>query len=159
MHVFSTDMSVKSFDKKSLLQECILMQQKIVDNAHKAMKDAQESANEGEGGMEEKFESFREQMHQDRDMFARQLDEAVSSLALLKKVDVNKEVTSVSFGAVVVTEHQKFFVNISLGQLVFNGETIFAISPQTPIYQAMAGKKVGETFDFRDRKVKILELF
>jgi transcription elongation GreA/GreB family factor len=152
-------MTKRSFDKKALLEECLKLQSKVVENARKAMLDAQESANEAQGGMEEKFESFREQMQQDRDMYARQFEEAVSALALLKRVDLNREPHEVEFGTVVVTEVQKYFICISLGQLVFEGETVFAISAQTPLYQAMSGKKVGEYFCFRDRQFKITDLF
>lgn len=159
MHVFLTDMPEKRFDKKGLLENCLKMQQNIVENARKAMIDAQESANEEQGGMEEKFESFREQMQQDRDMYARQYEEAVNALNLLKRVDLGKASEEVAFGSVVATDANKYFIAISLGQIVHEGETVYAISPQTPVYLAMVGKKAGDSYQFRDRKVKILDVY
>jgi hypothetical protein len=46
--------------KQQLLSECRRVQQLKADNARQAMLDVQESANESQGAIEDKFESFRE---------------------------------------------------------------------------------------------------
>ena len=123
--------------------------------AKDAMDDAQESANEHQGAIEDKFESFREACQIQRDMYARQLDELITTMSVLKRINATKENKEVAFGAVVHTNLQNYFIGVSLGQIELNGETFFAISSMSPVFKAMAGKTEGETFEFRDQKYKI----
>jgi len=146
--------------KKRLLAECLKIQNGIVGNARKAMNEAHESALEYDEAAEDNMvDSYREEMQGKRDMFARQLEHSLEDLALLHKVITDKELDNVIFGAVVITESQKLFVSISLGLLKVDGEQYFAISPAAPIFKALAGLHKGDTFTFRDQKVKILDIY
>ena len=145
--------------KQRLLKECLRIQQQQIDTAKSAMDEAQESANEQQGSMEDKFESFREAMQIQRDMFAKQLAEAVNGLAMLKRIVVTKESKDAALGAVVITDSSKYFLALSLGEIDLDGEKYFAISPVSPLGKAMIGKKEKETFEFRDKKFKIKSIF
>lgn len=146
--------------KQQLLTEALRMQKVVADNARSAMMDAQSSANDNDDDTEEKlFNSYREEMQNKRDMFARQLEQAMDDTALLSKVNANQVSEVAEFGSVVITEAQKLFISISLGQIKVGEEIYFAISPSAPIFKAIAGKKKGESFDFRDKKVKVLDVF
>jgi hypothetical protein len=146
--------------KQKLLAECIKMQKAVVENAKKTVSDFQASALEGDDGNEEKlYNSYREEMQNQRDMFARHYELALEELGLLNKVLPTSEYKEASFGTVVITEQQNFFVCISLGAVQVEGKTYFAISPVAPIFKAFSGKKAGEFFTFRDKQVKILEVF
>jgi len=147
--------------KQHLLTECLRLQTANIEQLRGAMLDAQQSANDNEDDTEEKlFNSYREEMQNKRDMFARQLDQALDDMALLSKVTATVANKDVSLGAVVETSQgQKLFISISLGKVVADGETFFAISPSAPLFKAMAGKKKGDTYDFRDQKVTIREVF
>jgi transcription elongation GreA/GreB family factor len=141
--------------KKRLLQECTKILNTQIKAAKDAMDDAQESANEHQGAIEDKFESFREACQIQRDMYARQLDELITTMSVLKRINATKENKDVAFGAVVHTNLQNYFIGVSLGQIEVEGETFFAISGMSPVFKAMAGKTAGETFEFRDQKHKI----
>lgn len=145
--------------KKQLLAECFAIQTRLVETAKEAMKQAQESANEEEGSLEENYESFKSQLYMDRDMFARQVEEAINSFNQLRKIDLTKDSETIALGSLVVTDTQKFFISISLGELTVEGKKYFAISTSTPLYKEMGGKRKGETFNFRDKKYKILEVY
>lgn len=147
--------------KQHLLTECLRLQTANIEQLRGAMLEAQQSANDNEDDTEEKlFNSYREEMQNKRDMFARQLDQALDDMALLSKVTATVANKDVSLGAVVETSSgQKLFISISLGKVVADGEAFFAISPSAPLFKAMAGKKKGDTYDFRDQKVTILEVF
>lgn len=146
--------------KQQLLSEALRMQKAVVENARNAMMEAQASANDNDDDTEEKlFNSYREEMQNKRDMFARQLEQAVDDLALLNKVTVNQEHNQAEFGSVVITEAQKLFVSISLGQIKVGNDVYFAVSPSAPLFKALAGKKKGETFEFREKKIKVLDVF
>ena len=87
--------------KKRLLQECTKVLNTQINAAKAAMDDAQESANEHQGAIEDKFESFREACQIQRDMYARQLDELITTMSVLKRINATKESKEVAFGAVV----------------------------------------------------------
>lgn len=148
--------------KKQLLEAARKKQLEIANDAKSAMNEAQESANEEQGSMEEKFESFRTQLQQDRDMYAKQFAEAQDKIEILSRISSQKVNSSVDFGAVVITDaNQKFFISISLGELKINDKPsgYFAISTAAPIYEMMSGKKKGESFEFRGKMIKIIDLF
>ncbi|SIQ89335.1 Transcription elongation factor, GreA/GreB family [Pontibacter lucknowensis] len=145
--------------KKKLLQESTRLLNMQIQAAKEAMDEAQESANEHHGAIEDKFESFREACQIQRDMYARQLDELITTMGVLKRVNSTKENKEVSFGAVVMTELQNYFIGVSLGEMKIDGESFYAISGMSPLYKAMAGKTSGETFVFRDKTYKVLQVF
>ncbi|MDO6392295.1 hypothetical protein Q4E40_19325 [Pontibacter sp. BT731] len=145
--------------KKKLLQESTKLLNMQIQAAKEAMDEAQESANEHHGAIEDKFESFREACQIQRDMYARQLDELITTMGVLKRVNSTKENKEVSFGAVVMTELQNYFIGVSLGEIKIDGESFFAISGLSPLYKAMEGKTSGESFDFRDKTYKVLQVF
>lgn len=144
--------------KKQVLIECLKIQRKQVEIAKDAMQKVQESANEERTG-EELTDSFREQCQIDRDMYAKQLQEALNILNILQKIDTFKENDVVQFGSVVVTDTQQLFVSASIGQVKVEDKTYLAISTHSPFYKAMEGKKRGESFSFRDKVFKILDVF
>ncbi|WP_347159119.1 hypothetical protein [Pontibacter chitinilyticus] len=144
--------------KRRLLQESTKVLNVQITAAKNAMDLAQESANEHQGAMEDKFESFREACQIQRDMYARQLDELISTMGILRRINATKANHDVSLGAVVHTELQNYFIGVSLGAITIEGETYYAISGMSPLFKAMSGKTTGETFTFRDKSYKILQV-
>lgn len=145
--------------KKRLLQECTKTLNAQIKAAKDAMDEAQESANEHQGAMEDKFESFRENCQIQRDMYARQLDELIRTLSILRNINATKTNKEVSMGAVVQTELQNYFIGVSLGVIKIDDESYFAISGMSPLYKVMAGRTSDEEFTFRDKTYKILQVY
>ena len=145
--------------KKRLLQECSKILNAQIKAAKDAMDEAQESANEHQGAMEDKFESFMENCQIQRDMYARQLDELIRTQSILRNINATRSNREVSMGAVVQTELQNYFIGVSLGEIKIDGESYFAISGMSPLFKAMAGRAAGETFTFRDNTYQILQLY
>ncbi len=145
--------------KRKLLQECSKLLTTQMNAAKAAMDEAQESANEHQGAIEDKFESFREACQIQRDMYARQLDELMTTMGVLRRINATKMNNEISMGAVVMTELQNYFIGVSLGEIKIEGESFYAISGMSPLYKAMAGKTTGDTFEFRGNTYKILQVF
>ena len=145
--------------KQRLLNECLRIQNLQIQTAKSAMDEAQESANEHQGAMEDKFESFREACQIQRDMFAKQLDEAITTLSILKRINATKENKNIMLGSVVITNTQKFFISVSLGEISVEGKKYFAISAMSPLFKAMVNKNVGEEFSFRSNNYRIEAIF
>ncbi|TGE24523.1 hypothetical protein E5K00_04740 [Hymenobacter aquaticus] len=146
--------------KQQLLGECRRVQQQKADTARQAMLALEESALETQGSTEDTFESFRETCQLQRDLFARQLDEALTGLQALRRVpEARSPKDQPGVGTVVVTSAQRFYIALSLGEISVEGEPYFAISAFSPLYQAMAGCRVGDTFSFRGRPYRIEDVF
>ena len=145
--------------KQRLLNECLRIQNLQIQTAKSAMDEAQESANEHQGAMEDKFESFREACQIQRDMFAKQLDEAITTLSILKRINATKENKNIMLGSVIITNTQKFFISVSLGEITVAGDKYFAISAMSPLFKAMVNKNVGEDFSFRNTNYRIEAIF
>lgn len=145
--------------KRRLYQECLKLQRNSVQRVRDVMKEAQESALADDESSEELFDSYREQMQQTREMYASQLQTAQNELDVLERVPANDLSQVIESGAVVRTDNQNFFVAISLAKIDLDGKTYFPISTSSPIFQAMVGLKQGATFQFRDRKFNIKEVF
>lgn len=147
--------------KLQVLAECIKIQKAHVENARKAMNEAQESANEGDDSTEEKlYNSYREEMQNKRDMFARQFEVAMEDLNQLHQIVTSKEYHKAEFGSMVETsDGAVYLISTSLGQVKVNGKTFFAVSALAPIFKAFEGKKKGDSFSFRDKTSTILDVY
>jgi hypothetical protein len=144
--------------KQQLLAECRRIQQEKVDTARQAMLEVQESAQNTETA-EEAMESFREVCHRQRDQYARQQDEALTGLQVLRRVPEAKTANNQpGLGSVVVTDSQRFYVSLSLGEIEVEGEPYFALSAFSPLFQAMAQSQSGDSFEFRGKSYQIREV-
>ena len=144
--------------KKALLEECLARHKANADSYISAMAEAQQSANEY-GNPEDWFDTYKSDLLNKRDMLSQQLSKVLDEIKVLKRIDLSKEITKVSFGSVVLTQDQKMFISIGLGKIILNKDIYFAISPSVPIYASMRDCKKGDFFDFRGKKIKILDVF
>jgi len=145
--------------KRKLFEACIDTQKEIVKTAREAMMEAQENANSEEGSPEEMTESYREQMHQTRDMYAIKWRSSQNDLELLESVPAYDVKSVIEPGAIVKTNAQHFFIAIGMNKVVLDGEIFFPISTSAPIFQAMVSMKKGDSFQFRDRTYQITDVF
>lgn len=144
--------------KRKLVEKCLEQQDRNVLNAKSAMDDIQESAVDY-GQPQEHYDSYKSQLLRKRDVFARQYEQTKIDRELLNKIDIEKECKTAGFGAIVVTDVQKFFICISLGKINFDNEIIFGISPKVPLYRVMDGLGKGNTFEFNGKKYLIKDIY
>ncbi len=137
-------------NKTELVKHLIQLQETAITNARQAMNDAQEEAN-NYGTPKDRYDGFRNQQLRRKDMFAKQLSQAGQNLELLRKPEILQPKNEISFGALVQTASDTFFVSIGLGSVSFNSEQIIVISMLVPIYHVMKGKKVGDSFSFNNK--------
>ncbi len=144
--------------KKELLKTCLSIEKEHVAQLKQEINEAQRLSNEY-GAPKDRYDPYRTKLMRQRDLFAKQLDKAEQLVNALQKVPVEKEFTQVSFGAVVITDRQKIFVSAAIGKVDFRGESYYAISTLVPVYQAMEGKKAGETFQVNRNLFTIKEVW
>ncbi len=145
--------------KQQLLEKIKTYIENRMKTSWEAMEAAKNSANEeGKSSAGDKYETARAMGQLDREMNGRMYEQAHQERASLDKIDTDTVFTKVAFGALTETTMGIFFVSIGAGVIEFADKKIMVISPQSPIGQVMIGKAAGETFDFREKKHKILSV-
>lgn len=144
--------------KRNLLERCKEIQGEKIQHLELAMQEAEKSAHEL-GQVSDMFDAQRMQLIGSRDMYAGQLKGELELLETLYKIEYAVSRKKVEFGSLVLTDMQNVFISIGLGKVTLNDEVFYAISTKVPFYQAMQGLKKGQTFDFRGKQIKILDVF
>jgi hypothetical protein len=146
--------------KKFLLDHCISVLQKRMSVAQEAMQQAQEAANsEGKSSAGDKYETSRAMGQLDRDMNARQLDEASRDLAFIQSLKHDTLFDSVQPGCIVITNAASFFISLGLGTAEAGGRKYILLSSKAPVALAIEGKKTGDRFIFNGRETIIQEVY
>ena len=144
--------------KGEIYNRCLEIHMEKIKHLETAMQEAEKSAHDY-GKQSDVFDSHRMQLIGKRDMYAQQLKTEMEALETLHKIDLSLNHKTVEFGSVIVTNKQKVFVSIGAGKISIENETYYAISLQVPFFQAMKGLEKGDEFEFRDNKLKILNVF
>jgi hypothetical protein len=148
-----------------VIQALTAHQQHIAAVAKQEMDSAQQQSNDY-GANVDRYDSYRTKMMRARDMYAKQLSNANASLRYLQEAMRMPPFDRAEHGAIVVTDKQRFFLSIGAGKFVVNDtesptgmQYYFAISAQTPIYLALKGKAVGDSFIVNGIPQTIKEIF
>jgi hypothetical protein len=144
--------------KQKILDACFEQQAKVRENLKVVMEEVADSAEEY-GLPKDLYDSYRNQMMSKREMFAQQLLKINEQVDILRRIDMSKTYHQIRFGAVVITESQRLFVAAGIGKIMVDDDEYFVISAMVPFYTAIDGKKPGDTYEFRGKKEKILEVF
>ncbi len=133
--------------KEKLLFKCIDQQSEVIRQLQQEIDEAQKQANEY-GQPKDRYDAFRTKLMRQIELYAKQLDKAKIVINTLQKINVEKDLTEVEFGALVITNKQKLFVSAGLGKIEIEGDVYYAISPQVPIFNALKGKRTGDEVVF-----------
>jgi hypothetical protein len=146
--------------KKKLLDHCKTVLTKRIESAKKAMEQSQEAANsEGKSSAGDKYETSRAMGQLDRDMNARQLEEAQRDLAFVNSIQADSVFNSVQIGSVAITEKNYFFISIGLGTTTADNKDIILLSAASPVAKMMEGKKAGESFIQNGQSIRIVDVY
>ena len=144
--------------KEEIFNKCLEIHMEKIKHLEVAMQESEKSAHDY-GQQSDVFDSHKMQLIGNRDMYAQQLKTEMEALETLHKIDLSLNHKTVEFGSVVITDKQKVFIAIGAGKITIENETYYAISLQVPFFQSMKGLKKGDDFEFRNNKLKIIEVF
>lgn len=131
-----------------------------INTAKGAMDQAQESANnEGKSSAGDKYETGRAMGHLQQEMHARQFGEYLKELALLHSVNTNQLYSEGGAGVFLQGDGLAFFIAAGLGKHLFEGQTIFFLSPQAPLAKLLQNKKPGDHITFNNINTTIQLVF
>ena len=144
--------------RAQVIGACLAQQQHIADVAKQEMDSAQQQSNDY-GANVDRYDSYRTKMLRSRDMYARQLSNALAGIRHLQDLLRMSPFDTVEHGACVSTDKQHFLLSIGAGKFMVGHEVWFAISAQTPIYAALKAKRAGDTIVFNGQSQTIKEVF
>lgn len=136
----------------TLLSESILQATRDYELA----KESRDSDTKSSAG--DKFETGREMMQREMDKISATLDQYKNQVNLLSKINLNRNYPVVDLGGLITTNQGIYYLSIGLGKIEINSEVIYAVSLDSPIGQLFKGKRVGDTLEFRGKKLKINQL-
>lgn len=114
-----------------------------IQNLQKLIEETRASSNDTKSSMGDKYETGREMLQQEINNLQIQLNGFSNSMNILKNINPVPH-QSVGLGSFVQTEKGKFFIAVSLGEIVFEKEKIFIISAESPLAKAMHGLKKND---------------
>ena len=144
--------------RQMVICSCIEQQEHIASVAKQEMDSAQQQSNDY-GANVDRYDSYRTKMMRSRDMYAKQLSNALAGIRYLQDLLKEPPHDVVEHGACVVTDRQRFLLSIGAGKFAVGNEVWFAISAQTPIYAALKGLKVGDSLVFNGQRQTVVEIF
>ena len=138
-----------------------LVKQKVSEKVLKLeqlIAETRASNNDTKSSMGDKYETSREMLQQEINNLQLQLNEQIKSQQVLKNMNPMAHKVA-GLGSLVETEKGKFFIAVSLGDVIFNQEKIFVISAESPLAKAMHGKKQNEEFLINNLSQKIKNIW
>nr|WP_255670479.1 3-oxoacyl-ACP synthase [Mucilaginibacter sp. UR6-11] len=123
--------------------------QQGIDEAQQASKDDTKSS------AGDKYETGRAMMQQETDRNMAQLNEANKLKVALNSIATSAINKNADTGSVVITNNGSFYIAISAGTLLVNGQTYIAISPASPIALKMKGLKADDEFNLNGKAYKV----
>ncbi len=139
--------------KSELFALCIAYVKQRIDTAKEAINDAQQAAGEEtKRSAGDKYETSREMIQQETDRNQAQLNEANKLLVALNQINVSAVCETALPGSLITTNNGKFYIAISAGALLLNGESYFAVSPASPHRLKLERGKKGDQFSLNGKQ-------
>ncbi len=123
------------------------------------IEEARDAANnETKSSAGDKYETGREVMQQEIDLNLTRLNELKGMKQTLERIKPDQKSEVAVPGSVVITSNGNYYIAISAGIPVIDGERYYAISAASPIGKMLAGKKNGDTFTFNGKAFVIQQV-
>ena len=145
--------------KQQLYAKCQFWLQNRLRVVEKSMNDIYnnlESETKSTAG--DKHETGRAMLHLEREKLGHQLAIINNQLQVFNKINLEAQTSRVVLGSLVYTTQANYFISVSMGELKVDKIRAYAISPISPVGQALMSKAVDETVFYNNQKIKILKI-
>lgn len=145
--------------KQQLHNRCRAYLDNNIQNAEAVIADAREAArNETKSSAGDKYETSREMMQQDIDLNNARLLQLRKQMDVLDRIAIDTISDIIIPGSIVTTTQANYFIAISAGKLLVDGQTYYAISMDSPLGAQLKGKKAGDEFIINGKKGAISDV-
>ena len=134
--------------KQQLLQICNTRVDKRINDYKEEINLIKESIESNDKGSSEEDDSGNGKL----------LNDAQQTKSHLQLVKTNIAFNDVVLGSIVKTNQRNFYISTSIGEIILDNQTYFAISLNSPIGQLLKNKTVNEQFEFNQTRYVITEV-
>jgi hypothetical protein len=106
----------------------------------------------------DKHETARAFVHIEQENTGRQLEVLLQQKAELQSFSAIHISGVIVPGALVKTDRGWLYISAGIGKAVINGETVFALSPQSPLGKKLIGCKVGDSVEINGIKYTVASI-
>ena len=148
-----------STSKAQLHEHCInLLNERIAELETAAAAVRESRNNETKSSAGDKYETGRAMMQQEEDKLLARQDATRQMLLQLRQLKPEQTATQASPGSLVQTNARTYYLSVSLGKVIFEGQPYFCVSTEAPISKVLLGKTDGEIIQLNGREERILSL-
>ncbi|MDA7558872.1 GreA/GreB family elongation factor [Flavobacteriaceae bacterium] len=145
--------------KQQLYAKCQFWLQNRLRVVEKSMNDIYNNLeSETKSTVGDKHETGRAMLHLEREKLGHQLAIINNQLQVFNKINLEAQTSRVVLGSLVYTTQANYFISVSMGELKVDKIRAYAISPISPVGQALMSKAVDETVFYNNQKIKILKI-
>ncbi|WP_111539803.1 transcription elongation factor [Mesonia algae] len=146
--------------REELLRSCYGYVNERILRLEASVRDLEHDlGNETKSSAGDKYETSREMINAEISQLERQLKEFKKLKGILSLPQLQKASTAIQLGSIVITNTANYFVAIPVGEVNINKEKFYAIGINSPMAQLLNGKQKGDVFTFREKEVKILDVY
>jgi transcription elongation GreA/GreB family factor len=149
---------MQNFKQKILSKYQILLQDKIDIYQDLILSLTEDAQNDAKSSAGDKHETTLSKLHIEQEKIANKLKEALEQQAILSKLEISQVSNNVVLGSLVITNHLTAFVCTALTKITVDNQTVFAISPESPLGVQLMHKTVKSEFLVNQVSYKILEI-
>lgn len=125
----------------------------VVVNRIQSIQESLQSETKSSAG--DKHETGRAMLQLEREKAGNQLIAIEEQQKMLTRISLHQPTDVVKLGSIVITNQNKFYLAISVGQLVIENQTYYAVAPVSPIGKLLIGKRVGDEITFNNTTYSI----
>ncbi|MCO6489817.1 MAG: GreA/GreB family elongation factor [Phaeodactylibacter sp.] len=142
--------------KTQLHAHCLARAAQSIQTARAALEAAQEAGNsETKSSAGDKYETGRAMMQAEQERYKAQLLKAIELKNRLAQIRPDHTSETAGPGSLVITNHGNFYLSAGLGKARLGKDVYFAISPESPLGQALKGRRAGEEFMFQNKSYNV----
>jgi len=145
--------------KLTLIDHCLhLLDTSIAEVKQQMQELITHAANDSKSSAGDKHETGRAMMQQAQEQLGKQLQETEMKRASLARIQTLPTTEAIGEGSLVMTNENTLLLAAPLGKIQFEEKEVFVISMQSPLAQALKGKKSGESISFQQKQINILNV-
>ena len=146
-------------NKSAIHSACVAMLEERLQLIREEMLSLQASAEEEtKSSAGDKYETAREMIQAEKEKVASRSEEATKFLNILKALRPTEVYDEVRVGSLIETDSGWMYLAVGLGAVKVDGNTIFVVSPVSPIGQALLNKKLGDEFHLNGKVQHVKQL-
>lgn len=149
-------MKEESILKKQLSLACSDYVEEKISRFNATMSELQEALSpESRSCMGDKYETSRAMLHLEIEKISGQVEQFKALRKTVSLITINPGIDSISFGSVVRTNGANYFISVPAGEIQQEEESFYAVGVNSPVAQALLGKKEGDPFSINGKNFKI----